>query len=601
LRLSDRSRSEYGRRTEGGPGRVPEGALGEAGRITVRLIGPVGTNLDASTLITPVVIAHSVNTADAARGITTPATSLLLITTTTINDAVTSSPYSAKSDAIGGAPPYSWHVNVPETFTIDNTGLASGTFTSAGNATISVTVTDSANPAHNATKRFPLRVADPLTITTTSLPIATQGFFYSTTLTSTGGTAPIHWSVVTSVPDDMTLSDGGTISGISPFTETPVVQVRATDSSNPPQVATSLQMPLYVYSAICTGESFELFNNSNTGAVSNGGVSPTFSTNGQTYCLSSIVDYHWNNAQGAQPGTIGLMFNSRTVGNWSAVGSAGQNNAPNVNWTAVPDPQVIVMNGTYKVIDSDPATWSQDQASGGFGFSHVWVRTALPASYTVTGRFKYNGAPRTPTTTPQFFLRNEVTGQQQPATITWGGADTFTISGIPAGTFGVEAASKETASALYFPGGFYSFTTFDSVSASDGGFDVTLTRLIHVTVPADNSTAFAAYACPPALSIASPSQFSWDAIEIPATYSYQINKWTCDSSTGQFVTGGSTAGASVTLVSPLAPTAANEYYTITINAYSSASPQIIVGQIMTNGTNWHGWDLRFTVPSPPIL
>jgi hypothetical protein len=251
-----------------------------------------------------------------------------------------------------------------------------------------VQLSDSSQPTPQAVLSpvIQIDVLNPLVITTTSLPNAVQGFSYSTTLSATGGSGAIHWSVASgSVPDDMTLSDGGTISGICPFTETPLVTFRATDSSNPPHVATSQSMPLYVYSAICGGETFELYHNDNILEVQNGGVSPTFSTDGRTVCLVRLVTYHWNGSAGQAPGKIGLLFNKRQVGfvdGWPATGSAGQApNTQNASWTAVPDPQVIVLNGTYTVVDSDPATWSQNTASNGFGFVHVFVRPASRPSF----------------------------------------------------------------------------------------------------------------------------------------------------------------------------------------------------------------------------
>src|SRR5438128_2690382 len=56
----------------------------------------------------------------------------------------------------------------------------------------------------------------------------------------------------------------------------------------------------------CMGPKIKLFDNSNTGGVLNGGAAPNFGTKGQTYCLDSIVTYHWNNGLGATPGTVGL-------------------------------------------------------------------------------------------------------------------------------------------------------------------------------------------------------------------------------------------------------------------------------------------------------
>src|SRR5207244_3032532 len=110
----------------------------------------------------------------------------------------------------------------------------------------------------------------------------------------------------------------------------------------------------------------------------NGATEPTFSTGGKAYCVTSIQTYHWNGGKGKAPGTLGLKHVSgpagfATVGPFTAVGSAGQNNAPNVNWQAnVPtSPTPTVIDGTYKCTDSDPATWSAD-TSGGPGYCNVW-------------------------------------------------------------------------------------------------------------------------------------------------------------------------------------------------------------------------------------
>ncbi len=121
------------------------------------------------------------------------------------------------------------------------------------------------------------------------------------------------------------------------------------------------------------GSAFELYNNSNIFEVGNNGTAPTFSTDGQTYCLDHIVDYHWNGGNGSDPGTIGLSSVSGTLGPWAALGSPGQNtNGRPVNWTATP-PDRVLINGRYTVVDSDPETWSQNTPSSGVGFTHIWV------------------------------------------------------------------------------------------------------------------------------------------------------------------------------------------------------------------------------------
>ncbi|MHB8641883.1 MAG: PKD domain-containing protein [Gaiellaceae bacterium] len=151
----------------------------------------------------------------------------------------------------------------------------------------------------------------------------------------------------------------------------------------------------------CSGAQVKLFDNSNGYGVSNGGKPPSFSTGGKAYCVNSITTYHWNNALGAKPGTIGLGTTGGTLGPYKATGSAGQNNAQNVNWTAnIPTaPKPVVIKGTYTCVDSNPATWSQDQQSGGKGFCIVYATAAI-GSGPVTTPTARKPKPPPPTTTP---------------------------------------------------------------------------------------------------------------------------------------------------------------------------------------------------------
>jgi len=137
-----------------------------------------------------------------------------------------------------------------------------------------------------------------------------------------------------------------------------------------------LAVPHIAYS--CHGSPVTLFDNWNVGAVENGGTSPTFSTNGKSYCLVSVFDYHWNNGTGKAPGTIGLLSSTGvSLGPWKAVGSPGSG-VQNDGWTVKPGTtsKPVVINGTYRCVDSDPASWSQNSQSSGKGFCQVVVTAA---------------------------------------------------------------------------------------------------------------------------------------------------------------------------------------------------------------------------------
>jgi hypothetical protein len=88
-------------------------------------------------------------------------------------------------------------------------------------------------------------------------------------------------------------------------------------------------------------------------------------------CLVSVDTDHTNGGAGATPGTIGVKFNNffLAIGPWPATGTT--------LWTALP-PQgsKVVLNGTFTIVDSDPATWSQNAQSLGQGFYRVHVVNA---------------------------------------------------------------------------------------------------------------------------------------------------------------------------------------------------------------------------------
>ena len=148
----------------------------------------------------------------------------------------------------------------------------------------------------------------------------------------------------------------------------------------------------------CNGDIIKLFDNTNPITLLNGGKSPSFSTGGKAYCVTSIETYHWNNGKGEPAGKLGLAGSS-SVAPIQAKGNAGQGSVANASWTATfstqSDPQVI--DGTYVCEDSDPSTWSQNQQSGGKGMCIVY---AVPAQQVSTGSTSTTGT--TPTgTTPQ--------------------------------------------------------------------------------------------------------------------------------------------------------------------------------------------------------
>ena len=162
----------------------------------------------------------------------------------TIPGGVTSYQYTGFqfSVASGGSPPFTWSVTSsapPPGLTLASDGSLSGTPTSAGAYTFTVTATDSASPAGTGSIPVTVKVSDPPppVITPNLVPAtATIGSSYTFQFTASGGHLPLAWAVTSgSPPAGLNLAATGMLTGTptslvsSPFT------VTVTDSAAPPQ------------------------------------------------------------------------------------------------------------------------------------------------------------------------------------------------------------------------------------------------------------------------------------------------------------------------------------------------------------------------------
>jgi hypothetical protein len=109
-----------------------------------------------------------------------------------------------------------------------------------------------------------------------------------------------------------------------------------------------------------------LFNSYNQCTTLNS-AKPALVTLAKPAHITQIADYHFNNGVAVKPGTIGLMAaNGHVFGPYRATKQTGT-----WDWiTAVIN--LTVPAGTYSVVDSSPATWSQNSFSGGRGFTRVF-------------------------------------------------------------------------------------------------------------------------------------------------------------------------------------------------------------------------------------
>lgn len=159
--------------------------------------------------------------------------------------------YSYQFTLAGGIGPYSWFSNnLPSGLSLSNSGLLTGTLNTQTTYNFTVFATDNPREA-TISKAFALTVNPPITITTPSpLPPTTVGRPTTRTFASTGGTAPITWSLQSllqlaagvdggegstpfaagDLPTGMTLSPSGVLSGTPTVAGVYTFTIRAQDT-----------------------------------------------------------------------------------------------------------------------------------------------------------------------------------------------------------------------------------------------------------------------------------------------------------------------------------------------------------------------------------
>ncbi|EQA4282287.1 autotransporter domain-containing protein [Cronobacter dublinensis] len=146
--------------------------------------------------------------------------------------ATAGSAWSQTLSATGGSAPYSWTAHgLPAGISLNAaTGALSGTPTTAGSFTFSVTVKEAGNVSATASYTLVVGAVTPgVTLAVTpaagALPAATTGSAWSQTFAVSGGTAPYRWQLSGALPVGLTFSDGSlkgtpTTAGSSTFTLT---------------------------------------------------------------------------------------------------------------------------------------------------------------------------------------------------------------------------------------------------------------------------------------------------------------------------------------------------------------------------------------------
>lgn len=235
---------------------------------------------------------------------------------TTLPDGVSGKPYSVTLTETGGVTPLTWSIasgTLPAGLTLNAApGTITGTPSATGTSNFTVQLTDSGTPPASNSLANSINIHAPLVISSTTLPPATVGVAYSSSLSATGGLAPYSWSITAgSLPSGLTLnSSTGAISGTPSAAGTANFTVQVTDTASPSQVVT---LPM----SINTSQPLSISTGPLPDATNGVAYSTSFAAVGGSGALT------WSVSSGALP--AGLSLNSSTgaiSGTPSALGSS---------------------------------------------------------------------------------------------------------------------------------------------------------------------------------------------------------------------------------------------------------------------------------------
>jgi Putative Ig domain len=499
----------------------------------------------------------------------------ITITTASLPNGFVGAAYSAPNSATGGTTPYVWTATgLPAGLSIDPaSGAITGTPTTAGAATVNVTVTDATSPTHlTATKQFSVTIGGPFTVTTASLPNGLVGAAYSAPNTASGGTPPYTWTA-TGLPNGLSIDPAsGAITGTPTTAGAATINVTATDSTSPTHLTNTKQFSV----TIGTGVTIT------TASLPNGVVGSVYS--GPNTASGGTPPYTWT-ATGL-PAGLSIDPTSGTItGTPSAAGPA----TINVTATDATTPthlsgskqfSVTINAGITVTTVSLPngvvgaAYSAQNTASGGTP-PYAWTATGLPGGLSIdpsTGAI--SGTPNaagpstvtvtvTDATSPthlsaskQFsvtigtgltittaLLPNGVVGSAYSATNTAAGGTApyaWTATGLPAGLSIDPSSGAITGTPGAAGATTINVTVTDSTAGTHltviKGFPVTIAPALSLTTASlPNGVVGAAYSGPNTASGGTPP-YAWTATGLPAGLSI-------DPATGAITGTPSTAGA----------------------------------------------------------
>ncbi len=218
----------------GGRGTLTWSVTGEAASwLAVSSAGALSGTPTASGASTVTVAVADESGQQATRELPIMVRAPLAVAAVSLPAATQGRAYAAQLVATGGDGVYTWTLEsgaLPTGVVLTTGGALSGTPADGGEFTFTVQVTDGADRV--ATRSLSLTVERAPTIQTGGLPPGDVGEPYTAQLDATGGTGAYTWSVTDgALPDGLTLSSSGAISGTPTTVGSSAFTVRVTDEA----------------------------------------------------------------------------------------------------------------------------------------------------------------------------------------------------------------------------------------------------------------------------------------------------------------------------------------------------------------------------------
>lgn len=163
---------------------------------------------------------------------------VITLSPATLPNGMVGTPYTQPITASGGTAPYTFAVTtgtLPAGLTLSAAGVLSGTPTTAGTSTVTITGTDANGCPASIVYTLviaPVAVCPVITLSPVVLPSGMIALAYSQPITASGGTAPYVFTVTLgSLPAGLTLTPGGLLSGTPTTVGSSNVSIRGTDAN----------------------------------------------------------------------------------------------------------------------------------------------------------------------------------------------------------------------------------------------------------------------------------------------------------------------------------------------------------------------------------